>query len=325
MDRSLQGEARARSDLRGDGGQMVSKITSYATPEDLQRKDRQQAEMKLALQQQMQEKQRRKQEEHQRTIEDDRRQEERIKKQLAELNAEYVREAQSREGFYQPESSTTKPMPEHRYAKQQPETSPPRPQPNKPRRGRAPTPIEQRVEPADPPTRASLPPARLVYVKDLWRDREDLNEKNAQLQEILTQLKEQSAGLRTRDIREEFEGIRREALAKSQAETWSTRDHFKPRTKPFALVARSLVAAYQSPTWTRHSQAESKRDYGEIESLEIRQQLGKLDNLLSLCSAPAAVPAPTHLAIERLDEPKSPELRSSGQSVPLTFSLRSPD
>lgn len=319
MARSVQRESPARSNLNSDGGQMVSKITSFLTPEDLQRKDRQQAEMKLALQQQMQEKQKRRQEERQRTLEEDKRQEAKIQKQLQELNAEFVRETRSREGFYQPENSAAKQSPERTYAKPQ-EASPPKP---KARRNRAPTPAEQRVE-AELPTRTGPPPARLVYVKDLWRDKEDWKEKNAELQEILGKLKEESMGLR-RDIRQEFETIRREAIAKSQAETWNTRDHFKPRTKPFALVARSLVGAYQSPIWTNHSQAENKRDYSEIESLEIRQQLGKLDNLLSLCSVQPAAPVPTQLSIQRLDEPESPELRSSGHSVPLTFSLRSPD
>ena len=322
MSRSFPIESPTRTNLRSDTTQVLNKITTYVTVEDLQRKDRQQAEMKLALQEQMQEKQRRKQEERQRVIAEDRRQEERIKKELEEINAEYAREAQSREGFYQPEASLPMQKPEPKYTKSQANRSPPKTNPIY-RRGRAPTPAEQRTEPTEFPTRASVPAARLVHAREMWRDKEELIEKNAELQELLNQLKEQSAGMKGRSIREDFEGIRREALMKSQMEMRSNRGNF--RAKPFALVARSLVATHHhSPIWINHAETGVKRDYSEIESLEIRQQLGKLDNLLGICgeSAPSV---PSKLSIERLDEPKSPELRSSGRSVPLTFSLRSPD
>lgn len=321
MSRSFPIDSPTRTNLRSDTSQVLNKITTYVTVEDLQRKDRQQAEMKLALQEQMQEKQKRKQEERQRVIDEDRRQEERIKKDLEEINAEYAREAQSREGFYQPEASLPKQKPEPNPTKSQQNRSPPKANPIQ-RRGRAPTPAEQRIEPTDFPTRASVPATRLVHAREMWRDKEELIEKNAELQELLNQLKEQSSGMRGRSIKEDFEGIRREALMKSQAEMRSNRDHF--RAKPFALVARSLVATHHSPIWINHSETGVKRDYSEIESLEIRQQLGKLDKLLGICGESAPIVA-SKLSIERVDEPKSLELRSSGRSVPLTFSLRSPD
>lgn len=288
---------------RLDPKSLNTRITTNVTTEDLQRKDKQQAEMRQALQLQMQEKQRRKQEERQRSIDEDRKQEARIRKDLEQINAEYTREKRSQSEFYQTQSE--------QFSEYKPEI--------RQKRGKTPMPVEQKVAVvSEQPARTSLPPKRLVHIKELWRDPGDLIEKNAQLEEIIRQLKEDASGMMrgSHDLRADFEAIRRETQVKAQAR--STHDSFKPRVKPFALAARSLVHVSKPPLPVQTVRRE--RDYSEIDNLEIRHQLGKLDSLLSMCSELPAPPAPTNLKIERVE---SPELRSTNQSVPLTFALHS--
>lgn len=274
------------------------------TPQEVEKKAKQQESMRRLLDEQMEERKWRGEEERRARLLEDQMEEERLNKQRQELEDEYRRELKSREQYEYVHS-------EKLPAKPQSFTSPPAPQsltdpPSKPSPYQASTYLSQPSKYLPQPSQYLPQPSKYLsqpFISDdrMQRLRADMAGRQQGLQDLIGRLKEESQGmaLEKAEALREFDHLR-ESIKNRAAEneqkarrqqlggyyhTGPWKDVYQPRMYqqesrffPLAKAGRSVLSSHIPG----YEGVREKRSY-EVESSDVQLQLTKLDGILDYC------------------------------------------